>query len=388
MDYVHAASIEEAQRIALQEYTAGRAFDLALFDLQLPDGDGLTLARIFKANPKLCSTRLILIASLDRAEESEELREVGVETQLTKPLKVLPLREAVERAFAGGAPRELRPGLVPLTARDAAMLETSIENARAASSLRVLVAEDSPVNQKVVLYQLQKLGYDATIVSDGEAVLRAVEKGDYDLILMDCQMPLLDGYEASRRIRSTQHGQRPWIIAMTAHSLAGDRERCLAAGMDDYVSKPVRVDELNAAIERCIGLRSITKNGSDAPWDAALDGSILDSFRELEADSGQSIITGLITLFLENTPTVFAEAQDALESKEAPRLSRAAHMLKGSCSNFGAYRLQKVCALLEQTANDADLDKARGILADAEREFGYVRIALEHELPASLSAQT
>lgn len=386
MDDVHAASIAEAKRIALQEHTAGRGFDLALFDLQLPDGDGLTLARIFKANPKLSSTRLILLASLDRAEESDELREAGIEAQLAKPLKVLPLREALERAFAGVVPREIRPGLVPLLPREAGSDSAStIETTRITSTLRILVAEDSPVNQKVVLYQLQKIGYNATIVPDGEAVLHAVAETDYDLILMDCQMPLLDGYEAARRIRSTEHGQRPWIVAMTAHSLAGDRERCLAAGMDDYVSKPVRLDELNAAIERCIGLRSITKNGSDAPWDAALDGSVLDGFREMEAESGQSILSGLITLFLENTPTVFAEAREALEDTDAVRLSRAAHTLKGSCSNFGAHRLQKVCDQLEKTANAGDLDAARRILEDAEREFGYVRVALEHELPASLS---
>ena len=395
MEDVHAASIEEARRIALQEYTAGRGFDLALFDLQLPDGDGLSLARIFKANPKLSSTRLILLASLDRAEEAEELREVGVEAQLTKPLKVHALREALERAFVGATPREIRSGLVQLSPRGrqparvpASPAAPSIKPAHITSALQILVAEDSPVNQKVVLYQLQKLGYLASIVPDGEAVLLAMTKTKYDLILMDCQMPLLDGYETARRIRSAEGGQRPWIVAMTAHSLAGDRERCLAAGMDDYVSKPVRLEELSAAIDRCIGLRGIAKNGSESPWEAALDGGVLDSFREMEAESGQSIVAGLITLFLENTPAVFVDAREALENKDCARLSRAAHMLKGSCSNFGAHRLQKVCAQLEDCANNAGLDEARGILEDAEREFGYVRIALEHELPASLSEKT
>ena len=401
MDDVHAASMQEAQRVALHEKAVGRGFDLALFDHKLPDGDGLSLARIFKASPKLASTRLILLASLDHAEETEEteeteeLREAEIEAQLTKPLKVVPLRETLERVFARGAAGEKRPGLAShpsqgkklrsLPPAPAPVLPT--EPVRNSNALRILVAEDSPVNQKVVLYQLLKLGYTATIVPNGEAVLVAIAKTHYDLILMDCQMPLMDGYETARRIRIAELGQRVWIIAMTAHSLVGDRERCIAAGMDDYLSKPVRLDELEAAIARSIDIHGFGENGSGASSDAAFDTNVLEGVRELEAETGQNIVAGLITLFLENTPSILADAREALAHKDAARLSRAAHTLKGSCSNFGANRLQKICEHLEQAADAGDIDKVSGILEDAGREFSYLRIALENEIPASLSAK-
>jgi HPt (histidine-containing phosphotransfer) domain-containing protein len=200
---------------------------------------------------------------------------------------------------------------------------------------------------------------------------------------MDCQMPELDGYEATRELRRIEGGKRhTWVIAMTAHSLQGDREKCIAAGMDDYVSKPVKMDQLSAAITRFHEQRERSGSSTssvDAP--PAIDRELLDGFRELDVDGDGGILCKLIDLFIENTPLVLKEAHSALAAHSTPLLARAAHTLKGSCSNFGAERMRAACAELEQLANGGTLEGAAELLETVEKEFDHVRLALERERP-------
>jgi CheY-like chemotaxis protein len=221
---------------------------------------------------------------------------------------------------------------------------------------------------------------------DGIEAVAAAQRKDYDVILMDCQMPRLDGCESTRRIRQHEAGRshRTWIIAMTAHSLVGDRERCIEAGMDDYLSKPVRLRDIAEALERCPCASRMEHEGQPA-WADAVSQEKITGFRDMEQESGRPVLDGIISLFIETTPPLFRQIRAAVAGNDAPRIGRLAHTLKGSCSNFGAERMRAACEKLEAIARDGDADVAGEALEQVEREFGFVRAALEHELPAKAS---
>ncbi|HEY5228728.1 MAG TPA: response regulator, partial [Opitutaceae bacterium] len=225
----------------------GKPYDLALLDMQMPEMDGMTLAKAIKADPAIASTRLIILTSMGYMHSQEELNAAGVDAYLIKPVKQSKLfdclvnvlgRAAAEHAFTKQPKGAAAP--VPVVAY--------------APGTRILLAEDNIVNQKVALAQLRGLGFSADAVANGHEVLSALRTVPYDLIFMDCQMPEMDGYEAARIIRKTEAAHNAsWrspirIIAMTANAMTGDREKCLASGMDDYLSKPVRKVELQSAL--------------------------------------------------------------------------------------------------------------------------------------------
>ena len=224
---------------ALREAAAaGRAFELAILDRQMPGMDGLMLAYAIKRDPVIADVKLVMMTSLGDLNTDEELERAGILLCVTKPVKHALVRQCVERAFSHGAPVQ---AVVPPAAR------------MPSTSLRVLVAEDNVVNQKVALLQLRRLGCQAEAVTNGAEALEALARASYDLVLMDCQMPTLDGYETVKMIRRQEGGRRRIpVIAVTANALSGDREKCLEAGMDDYVSKPMKPAELHAAITRCM----------------------------------------------------------------------------------------------------------------------------------------
>lgn len=229
-------------------------------------------------------------------------------------------------------------------------------------SQRVLIAEDNAVNQRVAVAQLKKLGYAADSVTNGLEVLEALSRIPYDIILMDCQMPELDGYETTRQIRN-RGGHQPYIIAMTANAMQGDRELCLATGMDSYVSKPMRIADLKSALgeapNSCVG---------------SVDATSLANLRELE-EGAPGIVSELIDSFRESTPKLLSQAWNAFDK---PReLSAIAHTIKGSCSNFGARPMEALCLELEQLAPAGESDAARDLVAAIEREFVNVSSALE-----------
>ncbi len=220
----------------------GDPYLLAIIDQQMPGMDGMALAREIKADPTISDTRLILLASFGKRVNLEELRASGFTDCCFKPVVQSNLFGCLTNAL-GAAPATLPYS--PAEQRQPSSLIPQRQKAR------VLIAEDNPVNQLVALGQLKQLGYTADTASNGRAALDALERTHYDIILMDCQMPEIDGYEATRRIRIRNGGfPQPYIIAMTAHAMTGDSEKCLAAGMNDYVSKPVVLEMLAAALAR------------------------------------------------------------------------------------------------------------------------------------------
>ena len=373
-----ASSGTEALSILHSAAGRGRMFDLAILDMQMPGMDGLELARAIKKDPRYASIRLVMLTSVDRQDDPEELRETGVDAYLTKPIKQAQLFDCLSLVMSTDVEtREIKSGLVMLTEQAAPV------DARPAAKLRILIAEDNPVNQKVAVYQLQKLGYVADVVENGRLALEAMGRTHYDIVFMDCQMPELDGYEATRDLRAMQvDDRRTWVVAMTANSLEGDREKCLNAGMDDYISKPVKPEHLQAAIHRFIGLRVVEQPSHDHGAVGVIDLNTIAGFREMEVEGEESILAKLIDVFVENTPRVIEEARKALAAGTSPQLARAAHTLKGSCSNFGAERMRAACQQLEEAARGGLLDKAPGLIKDIELQFHLVRVALEHEKPA------
>jgi two-component system sensor histidine kinase/response regulator len=234
-----AASGAEALNLLRTAAAECKPYDLALLDVQMPEMDGLTLARAIKADPAIAGTRLILLTGFSKRISSEEPRAAGNTDCCFKPVRQ-------SRLFACLANALLGPSTIPRT-----LAKALIAPSLRPQQKRVLIAEDNTVNQRVTLGQLKKLGYCADVVPDGVAVLKALDRLRYDVVLMDCQMPEMDGYEATRRIRARVGDfPQPHIIAMTAHAMQGDREKCLAAGMDDYVSKPVQLKALAAALAR------------------------------------------------------------------------------------------------------------------------------------------
>jgi PAS domain S-box-containing protein len=378
MKQKQAASGVEALSMMQAEAARGKPFDLAVLDMQMPGMDGLDLARAIKKDPRIATTRLVMLTSVDRQEDPEALRETGVDAYLTKPVKQSQLFDCLSMVMSSDIEtREIKAGFVALAERP-----ESIEPA-ADRDLCILIAEDNPVNQKVALFQLQKLGYRAHVVDNGRLALEELARMDYDVIFMDCQMPELDGYETTRDLRAIEGADRhTWVIAMTAHSLEGDREKCLAAGMDDYVSKPVKPEDLQAALQRYTGLRQEKQQAQDHRIAGVIDPQVIAGFREMGAEGEESILGKLIEVFLENTPRLFDEARAAVASHLSPQLERAAHTLKGSCSNFGAERMRVACERLEGLGKEGELAGAEELLSQIEKEFEYVRVALEHEKPA------
>ena len=254
----------------------------------------------------------------------------------------------------------------------------------ARTATRILVAEDSPLNQQVALKQLEKLGYTADAVADGGEAVEALSLRDYDIILMDCQMPGMSGYEATWQIRNreqekaagTEKSPRIYIIAMTANSEADNREKCLAAGMDGFIKKPVQLPELEAALVRALAAR-VGEKGVDE----TLDPVIIAGLRQLRIPGKPDPVVELIDLFLEEAPTQLDAMIEAVSQKaDITSLSRAisaATALKGSAGNLGARALAALCEEIEQTVKSWTLSDAQPLIERARTEFTCVRNALE-----------
>jgi two-component system, sensor histidine kinase and response regulator len=245
-----AASGDEALYRLRGALGAGEPYDVALLDVQMPEMDGFTLAAAIKGDPALAETRLIVLTSMGHALRSAELKQLGIETYLVKPVKQSRLFDCLISQVRSRA--KVQAAGVPASSASVSEIEPEFKKAH------ILLAEDNFINQKVALGQLRRLRYCADSAANGREVMEALQRFSYDLILMDCQMPEMDGYETSLAIRQREKRSTspcPWkspvyIVALTAHALQGEREKCLAAGMDDYLCKPLRQAELQAALER------------------------------------------------------------------------------------------------------------------------------------------
>jgi two-component system sensor histidine kinase/response regulator len=349
----------EEALVQLEQAAANDPYLLVVADMQLPQMDGLALARVIKGDPALAASRVVLLTPFGKSLPAGAAEPAGIAACRSKPVRQSTFLDCLTDVMA--ANQILRTYTRAGTGAAATPPRTPETERRPA--LRVLLAEDNAVNQRVALTMLRKLGYPADTVANGLEVIAALERIPYDLVLMDCQMPEMDGYEATAEIRRREQGspKRTWIIALTAHAMSGDREKCFLAGMDDYISKPVRMEELRVALQRC-GAR-------------AVDPACLEALHDLSI--GGLALAELIDLFLKSAPETLALAKAAVADADPERLEQAAHLLKGSAANFGAQGLQELCAALERIVRTGVLDGAPDVLAALQAEFERVAAALQ-----------
>ena len=246
---------------------------------------------------------------------------------------------------------------------------------------RVLVAEDNAVNQRVALRMLAKLGYQADAVENGALAVEASARGGYDLVLMDCQMPELDGYEATARIRTAEGaGRHLPIVAMTANALPGDRDRCLAAGMDDYLSKPVTLDALAAVVTRWApreqGRAAAEEQAATPALPAIVDEAVLAQLDDPAAGGDPDFLTEVAGIFLGETPGRLGLMDDALARGDGDALARTAHMLTSSCGSLGLRRMQALCGEIEAHGRQGTVAAAAPLLARLRDELAHAEAAL------------
>jgi two-component system sensor histidine kinase/response regulator len=357
----------------------GEPFELALLDFHMPEMNGMELARAIRERPSLSALHILMLSSSPL--ERETFAGIAISARLTKPARQSHLYEAIAAAITGSSPHmEHRP---------------QVKKRPEPNGPLVLLAEDNQINRTVANALLSKHGLRTAVAHNGREAAEMAFVTDYAAILMDCQMPELDGYEATRRIRTEESGRHVPIIAMTAHSMPGDRERCLAAGMDDYLSKPVRSEQLEAIIRRWLSGEEPDTRSHGGP-DAKSHGAGDSAMHEVEGGAGDAdeilnqatIVQLRDTLTLEMRETLIQEFEESLPECMAATVSaarrgdqielrRVAHMLKGTAATFGARRLEFACQRLEHTGRDQDsvvdqeqLDLLQATASEAREALG------------------
>jgi PAS domain S-box-containing protein len=389
----------EDSQSALQKLSgaaeSGEPYDLAIIDLNMPEMGGMELARRIKADPAISSTRLLLLTSVGLRGEAEQAKRVGFSAYLTKPVRQSQLYNAIATVVSYPEGKVSTPEQeTPIVTRH------SLEGAKARSRQRrwrahVLVAEDNQVNQKVAVRLLERIGYRADVAADGLEAVEALSRIPYAAVLMDVQMPEMGGYEATAEIRRREgDGRHTPVIAMTANAMQGDREEALEAGMDDYISKPVKLEELEAVLKRWVSEERVPEEATGSAADDRsasrenseedpLDRTVLEGLRELQKEGEPDILEELIGLFLADVPSQLVALREALEAGDAPFVERIAHTLKGSSGNMGATRMTAICSELEEVGASGDLSRAPELLEQLNEEFGRVGVALEAKIARS-----
>jgi len=363
MEVEGAAAALEVMRAAHSE---GDPFAVAVLDMMMPEMDGEALGRAIKADPDIDDVRLVMMTSMGSRGDAGRLERVGFDAYLTKPVKQSQLFDCLMVVINRGAASESASASRIVTRHSLADREKR--------RVRILLAEDNPINQKVAIKTLQRMGYGVEAVADGQAALDALSARRYDLVLMDVQMPVIDGMMATRRIRdagSQVLDHDVPVVALTAHAMADDRAACLAAGMDDYLSKPIRPDKLAEVIalwvrrdepgegEPAVGGGehvSAAAAGSAAVFDLGVLLGLLGGDRDS--------IDEIVAAFTADAPKQVAALREALAGDDADAARRHAHTLKGASANVGAEALRVAAYEVEKAAAVGDLDAARQ-LSDA-----------------------
>ncbi|MEW6278099.1 MAG: response regulator, partial [Candidatus Eremiobacterota bacterium] len=350
------------------ELLRAQPFDVVLTDLNMPDMDGLELAGRIRSDPALEATVVMMLASSDLKGDASRCREQGIVATMTKPVSETDLLRAIATHLRPATPRPEVVRHLPVPAM---------------RGLSVLLAEDNKVNQTLATITLEQMGHRVAIAGDGRQAVEKVASGDFDLVLMDLQMPEMDGFQALAAIRAA--GNPIPVIALTAHAMKGDRERCLEGGMTGYVPKPLDPDVLAleiATVMQGVPPREEPREATEEP--AAATGAdaggaevdtpckeaaevAIDEEAFLRRCAGNRQVARLLTAqYREQWPALVKEVQDALAAADPDRLGKAAHAFKGVVANFGAETLVETGRLLERLAKESDLEAARQAAAGLE----------------------
>ncbi|MEI6670104.1 MAG: response regulator [Acidobacteriota bacterium] len=378
-------------------------FAVAIIDMQMPGMDGEALGRAIKSNPRLAATRMVMLTSLGH-RSATRAEEIGFAARTTKPIRQYELRALLSLVMVDASEESMRPAGTshgmegaeatvasggvrarPVMDRTGASAQVDLSTRRA----RILLAEDNATNQLVALGILKKLGLRADAVGDGAEAVRALETLPYDLVLMDVQMPEVDGLEATRQIRQAEGPQRAVpIIAMTAHAMQGDRERCMAAGMNDYVTKPVSPAALAQALDKWLphapGPHTAAEGAGAGPAPAAAASAEMTVFDKADLlerlMDDEDLVRTVATAFLSDFPQQFAALNVHLDKRDVPATQRLAHSIKGAAANMGANAMRSVAADLEQSARRGDLAAVRAGLPDLTAQFTRLKDALNRDV--------
>jgi len=380
----------QSSQQALQWLRAGATFDLAILDMQMPTMDGVMLAREIRKLPGAASLPLVLLTSMGVRADNPELAEVAFASCLTKPIKPVQLRETLVRVVSGVKPPAIAQG------PSAAKLDTKMASRL---PLLILLCDDNLINQKVAARLLQQMGYRADVASSGVEALTALERQPYDLVFMDVQMPEMDGLEATRMIRERQRRGTEFpnfkspiiIVAMTASAMQGDREKCLAAGMDDYLAKPVRPEDVRAILERWGPTASVAKPAAESV--PSQDGlPTLDTTRAAAAqapeaeppsvdmerliefsDGSEENLRELVSLYLTQTSGQLEQLEAAVGAKDPPEVRRLAHSAAGASATCGMSKLVPLLRELERQGFDGKLTNAPELCQEVVKEFKRIQ---------------
>src|SRR5260221_2851532 len=387
-----AASGQEALRMLRTAAMEALPYDLALLDVQMQEMDGFTLARSIKADPAIAGTRLVVLTSIGQALSGQELRNAGIEAYLVKPVKQSHLFDCLMNAIG-------EPATETFFVRPASSLpvSTSLEPAPHRKRPRILLAEDNIINQKVTLGQLQKLGYATDAVANGLEVLAALQRLSYDIILMDCHMPEMDGYEATQAIRKQEESLDQsrllnppvHISATTANAMQGDAEKCFAVGMNDYLSKPIGLLDLRVALERWqppVQVDRFSPFGNDRVSDAEVAARGISSAPIEREETPVDIeclteATGndpeqlrqLIELYLRNSRELMKDLEAAIQTGTSREIETLAHKYVGASASCGMTAIVGSLRELEQMGRANELSGAAKSFACASEQLNRIR---------------
>ena len=334
----------EAALIAMElARDAGESFPLVILDACMPEMDGFDLAAQIRERPALAGTALIMMSSTGKYGDVNRARELGITTQLIKPIKQSDLLNAILTCL-GSARFDVR--------RPSAITQDSQNGT--GNGLHILVAEDNPVNQRLAVRLLEKRGHTTVLAGDGKEAIAALEEGSYDLILMDVQMPEMGGLEATAAIRKSEDSSNAHvpIVAMTAHAMKGDRERCIEAGMDAYISKPIKPQELYEVIESAVP--DVVEAEPDTLAEARLRPAFDREGALARVDGDLELFKEVVDLFVVDAPRLLSQIRASIQRRDGEGLERAAHQLKSTVGNFDADEAFEAALRLEAMGSSND----------------------------------
>ncbi|MGQ4648228.1 response regulator [Lyngbya aestuarii] len=350
---------------ALQAATeAGKPYDVALLDMKMPKIDGSTLGRLILAEPDWSQTKLVLMTSMHAGDTGQPLLKSGFSDYLVKPVKESRLLQSLLKVFS---PQQQLPTV------DRQWLDKLLPEQKQHKSLKILLVEDTPVNLKLVRHQVRLLGYQSDSAENGQQALEKLATHQFDIVLMDCQMPVMDGYKATQLLRQREGLHRHTIvIGMTAYAMQGDREKCLTAGMDDYLSKPVMVKDLRPVLQQW---SDVVKRNSEADSSSSLGETNFDAtqlidwprLKEISGSADASFQLELVQGFVKDAETLIAEARQALAAQNSYLLANKAHQLKGASSSVAVPAMAELAAKLRDRVEDGDLEGASELVTELEK---------------------
>jgi CheY-like chemotaxis protein/HPt (histidine-containing phosphotransfer) domain-containing protein len=382
----HATAMGGKQALAMLRTATdtGDPFDLAILDMHMPGMDGLTLTRAIKGDRFYADLPLVMLTSVGGFGDAGNAKSNGISHYLHKPARQSDLYNA----------------LVNSVNVETGQTNKSLQQERRVCfpGVRVLLAEDNPVNQEVAVSMLELLGCAYELAETGKQVLTALDGSYFDIVLMDCQMPGMDGFEATaeiRRLEQGKQGSRIPVIAVTANAMEGDRDQCITAGMDDYLSKPFSRNQLAEVLQQwCVdgsaadsgrlpdgtGQQGVTADGNNgSPDEPVINQEALDNIRQCQCPGKPDLLEKIVSLYMNDSPGQLNALRSALDLGDAQQVRMHAHRFKSGSANLGALHLAGLCEQLEDMGCNNELEGARSLLNRVEAEFRAVSVALQHE---------